>query len=173
MGYGVRPEHLVLRHKASGKIASRKDQKAKALIMEAQRLIDDGLGGGITSLLVPKSAKDKAEIAKMGEIYAVSRVGARRGNKSGTSDRKLLKTAVKNDVLIAKLAVLFGAFVGKKPGPHAIAAKAFTRWLKVELTKKNSAAYQIALTDGHILFDVDRGDRWWADAFSQRRKTQS
>ena len=121
MGYGVRPEHLVLRHKASGKIASRKDQKAKALIMEAQRLIDDGLGGGITSLLVPKSAKDKAEIAKMGKIYAVSRVGARRGDKSGTSDRKLLKTAVfqpiklRNVKALASSSCLAGVSVGALP----------------------------------------------------------
>ena len=55
-------QRLVLRSKSTGKIASRKDQGQKALAIEAQRLTNEGFSGGITSLLLPKSAKEKAEI---------------------------------------------------------------------------------------------------------------
>jgi len=166
-------QHLVLRNRVSGKIASRKDQRRIALILEVERLAAGGKGGGITSLLLPNSPKEKAELAKIRRIYTACRVKARPGSKSKTSDRNALHLAVNDDSLIAKFAVLFGKHIGDKPGPQMTSVKAFTRWLKKELKNTNSIAYKAALKLAPVLLEVDRNDRWWESAFAERRKTQS
>jgi hypothetical protein len=169
----MRDEKLVLRHKASGKIASRKDQEYKALTLHAQQLTASGRGGGIISLGLPTSVKDQNEMVQIAKTYSVSRVTARAGNNSETSDKKQLKAALANDELIAKLAVLYGKHIGEKPGPHTISSKAFTGWLKKELTNNKSIAYKTALKLAPVLLEVERNDRWWESAFAERRKTQS
>ena len=166
-------QRLVLRNRVSGKIASRKDQRRIALILEVERLAAGGKGGGITSLLLPNSPKEKAELAKIRRIYTACRVKARPGSKSKTSDRNALHLAVNDDSLIAKFAVLFGKHIGDKPGPQMTSVKAFTRWLKKELKNTNSIAYKTALKLAPVLLEVDRNDRWWESAFAERRKTQS
>jgi hypothetical protein len=166
-------QRLVLRSKSTGKIASRKDQGKKALVIEAQRLTNQGLSGGITSLLLPQSAKEKAEIAAIKEKYEVDKVKTRRGEQTGKGDKAKLTKALKDDDLICKLAVLYGNSIGNIQAPHLTSAKAFNRWLKDELARKNSTVYAIVLERAPILLNVERSDRWWADAFAQRRKTQS
>ena len=166
-------QRLVLKSKKTGKIASRKDQGQKALAIEAQRLTNEGLSGGITSLLLPKSAKEKAEIEALKEKYKVDKVITRRGEQSLKSDKTSLAKALKDDDLIGKLAVLYGNYIGNSEAPHLTSAKAFSRWLKGELAHKKSNVYSIVLNKAPILLEVERGDRWWADAFAQRRKTQS
>jgi hypothetical protein len=166
-------QRLVLRSKSTGKIASRKDQGQKALVLEAQRLTNQGLSGGITSLLLPQSPSEVAEIADIGAIYDVDKVKTRRGKNSIKSDKAELAKVLKDDDLVMKLAVLFGNFIGDGKGPHLTSAKAFSRWLKRELARKNSAVYAVVLERAPIFLNVERSDRWWADAFAQRRKTQS
>ena len=166
-------QRLVLRNKASGKIASRKDQRRIALILEVERLAAGGQGGGITSLLLPNSPEEKAGLAKIRKIYTVCRVKTRPGTKSRMSDRNALHLAVNNDFLIAKLAVLFGEYIGNKPGPQMKSVKAFTRWLKNELKNTKGIAYKTALKLAPVLLEVERSDRWWESAFAERRKTQS
>lgn len=166
-------QRLVLRNKASGKIASRKDQRRIALILEAERLAAGGQGGGITSLLLPNSPREKAGLAKIRKIYTVCRVKTRPGSKSRMGDRNTLHSAVNDDFLIAKLAVLFGEHIGDKPGPQMTSVKAFTRWLKKELKNTKSIAYKTALKLAPVLLEVERSDRWWESAFAERRKTQS
>jgi hypothetical protein len=169
----MKVKHFVLRHKSSGKIASRLDQRSKALILEAQRLTDDSLGGGITSLLLPTSVEKKNEIVKIGKIYTSCLVSSRPGAKSGKSDRKALKAALANDHLIAKLVVLYAKYIGGKPAAQTISSKAFTGWFKKELNKTKSNVYQTVLTLAPVLLEVERNDRWWGIAFAKRRKTQS
>lgn len=166
-------QRLVLKSKKTGKIASRKDQGQKALAIEAQRLTNEGLSGGITSLLLPKSAKEKAGIEAIKEKYKVDKVITRTGEQSLKSDKTSLAKALKDDDLIGKLAVLYGNYIGNSEAPHLTSAKAFSRWLKGELAHKKSNVYSIVLNKAPILLEVERGDRWWADAFAQRRKTQS
>ena len=166
-------QSLVLRHKTSGKIASRRDQRMKALVLEAQCLNDVGLGAGITSLLLPTSPQDKVEMSKIGEIYEVSRVKTRSGKQSKTTVKKSLQTAIADDELIANLALLYEGYIGEKLGPHTISAKAFTRWLKKQLKDTGSKAYGTVLESAPILLEGEYGDRWWADTFGARKKTQS
>jgi hypothetical protein len=71
------------------------------------------------------------------------------------------------------LAVLYDKSIENSQAPNLTSAKAITRWLKRELIRKNSAAYSVVLHKAPILLDVERSDRWWADAFAQRKKTQS
>ena len=161
---------LVLRHRVSGKIASRKDQGSKALILEAQRFTNKGLGGGIASLLVPSTTKEKNDLAKIRAIYKVSRVKTRPGKKSGTSDRKALSKFFSNDDLICKLVVEFAGFFQNKRYPHARSIKAFTVWLERELTKTKSRVFELVSERAPVLLEVKRSERWWADAFAQRKK---
>ena len=166
-------ERLVLKSKATGKIASRADQGKKAITLKAVELTTGCKAMGIPSLLVPQTSKEKAEIAAIGNKYDASFVKVRAGKKSGTSDKKMLLEASKNDNLFAKLAVHFEKFVGDNPKAHALSAKAFSRWLKTELSKKDSTVYLIAIKHAPVLLEVKRNDRWWADAYAKRRKSQS
>ena len=169
----MKNEKLVLRNKATGKIASRRDQESKALSLHAQQLTASGQGGGIVALMLPTSVKDKNEMVRIGETYSVSRVKARPGNNAETSDKKQLQAAMTNDELIAKLAELYRKHRGEKPGPHTISSKAFTGWFKKELKNTESIAYKTALKLAPVLLEVERNDRWWEAAFAERRKTQS
>jgi hypothetical protein len=99
-------------------------------------------------------------------------VKVRSGKKSGASDKKRLQAALEDDDFIGKLAVHFGKFVGNIPSPHAISAKAFSRWLKNELTNKNSIIYQITFKQAPVLLEIERSDRWWADAFAKRKNAE-
>ena len=169
----MKDEKLVLRNKATGKIASRKDHESKALTLHAQQLTASGQGGGIVALRLPTSVQDKNEMMRIGETYSVSHVRARPGDKAGTSDKKALQVALKNDDLIAKLVALYEQHIGDKPGPHTISSKGFTGWLKKELKTTNSIAHQTVLELAPVLLEVERSDRWWEFAFAERRKTQS
>ena len=163
----------MLRHKASKKIASRRNQSSEAMTLEAQRLTDDGVGCGITSLLLPTSLKGEVAIAKIGEIYTADRVKARPGGKSGNSDQKRLKAALGNDELFAKLVCLYLKDIGSDPGPQTKSVKAFTRWIKAELQRQSSPAHRVVRSLAPVLLEAGRGDRWWESAISERRKTQS
>ena len=166
-------KRLVLISKSSGKIASRKDQAEKAIVLKAVQLSYGAQAGGIPAMLLPRSQKEQDEITSMGAIYDVSVVKTRPGKKSGTSDRKALREALKNDDLICQLAVQFGKYVGNKSLPHSTSKKAFIHWLNVELKDKTSSIYQIVSKQAPVLLEVEPNDRWWADAFAERRKTQS
>ncbi len=166
-------QRLVLKSKATGKIASRKDQGKKAITLKAVELTTSGKAIGIPSLLVPQSSNEKAEIEAIGNKYDACFVKARTGKKNGTSDKKKLQAALKDDDFIGKLAVHFGKHVGNTPSPHAISAKSFSRWLKDELSNKNSIIYRITFQQAPVFLEIERSNRWWADALSERRKTQS
>jgi hypothetical protein len=169
----LKGEHLVLRNKASKKIASRRNQSHEAMTLEAQRLTADGVGGGITSLLLPTSLKGEVALAKIAEIYTADRVKARPGGKSGQVDRKRLKAAMANDELFAKLISLYSEYIGSEPGPQTKSVKAFTGWLKGVFKRPGSPAYKVVFRIAPVLLEVERGDPWWGSAIAQRRKTQS
>jgi hypothetical protein len=165
-------ERLVLKSKATGKIASRADQGKKAITLKAVKLTTGCKAMGIPFLLVPQSSREKAEIAAIGNKYDACFVKVRAGKKSGINDKKKLQASLKDDDFIGKLAVHFGRYVGDTPSPHAISAKSFSRWLKNELTNKNSIIYQITFKQAPVLLEVERSDRWWADAFAKRKNAE-
>ena len=160
----------MLRHKTSRKIASRPKQRAEAMTLEAQRLNDNGIGGGIVTLLLPTSPEEEVSVAKIAGIYTAERVMARPGAKSGTSDRKKLKTAIGNDELFTKLVCLYSEYKEDESGPQTNSVKAFTRWLKAGLQCPGSPAYQVVRSLAPVLLGVELGDRWWTSAIAGRRK---
>ena len=170
-------QHLVLKRKANGKIASRKDQLQKAAQLKAVQLTDDGHGGGIVSLLLPKSAKESNQIASIGEIYNASTVAGRNGQKTKAKGKRTvqqeLDEAIQNHNLFASLAVLYEAHIGPDPGPHQTGGREIAGWIRGELAKNNSPTFLAVGRLAPILLEVDRSLRWWTDAFTQRRKTQS
>ena len=157
----------MLRHKTSRKIASRPKQRTEAMTLEAQRLVGNGTGGGIASLLLPTSPEEEVSVAKIAGIYTADRVKARPGAKS---DRKKLKVAMENDELFAKLDCLYSEYKGDEPGPYTKSVRAFTRWLKTGLQYPGSPAYRVILKLAPVLLEVELGDRWWASAIAGRRK---
>lgn len=165
--------HFVLRHKASKKIASRKDQSRKAIQLKALELAESCRGGGIVALLLPKTEGEYAEIETIRNIYKVDRVKARSDRKTGRTDRQLLLAAVENNDLMCRLAIQYDAHLGNKPGPHSTSAKAFVHWLVKGLANKMSPAYRIVSSTAPILLNVNRNARWWVDALKHRRKMQS
>lgn len=174
----VANEHLVLRHKVTGKIASRKDQQVKAISLEAVHLTGRNRGGAIVSLLLPKSPKDAETIATIEKVYDPARVKERSGN----STRKKIKltaldavqAVLKNENFWCALAIEYEISLGTNLRPHATSAKAIACWLQKELKKKNSPTAQAAKKHGgSMLLEIERSLRWWTDAIAERRKTQS
>jgi hypothetical protein len=155
-------QRLVLKSKKTGKIASRKDQGQKALTIKAQQLFNQGFSGGITDSLLPQSLEEQAEIQAINDLYQIDKVKTRRGRQSRQSDKARLAKALQNDCLIIKLLEMYFK--------HITSVKAFIRWLKGEITRKNSAAFTLISIEEPILLNVERGYRWWADAFAQRKK---
>jgi len=128
------------------------------------------MGGGIAELLLPKSPQGHDELTQIGETYVVCRVKNRPGHKSGQSDRKALKVALSDDELFAILVVNYGKYIGNKPDPQRVSAKAFTGWLKRELKNPASRAYKAIRALAPVLLELKRGDRWWESAIAERRK---
>lgn len=171
---GVRVnEQLALRHKISGKIASRKDQGRVAIQLEALRLEGGAKGGGIVSFLLPRSLPDRATVKAVERLYEVSRVATRPGKPGYTTVKKSIQLALANDDFMTRLAVAFTSYVGTKAGPHSTSALAFANWLKRELSNKRSSTYKMVSSAAPTLLECERGARWWIDALNQRRKTQS
>jgi hypothetical protein len=137
------------------------------MTLEAQRLDDNGIGGGIAALLLPTSPDDAVSVARIAGIYTAERVKARPGAKS---DRKKLKAAMENDELFAKLDCLYSEYIGDEPGPYTKSVKAFTRWLKAGLQYRGSPSYRVILNLAPVLLEVELGDRWWTSAIAGRRK---
>ena len=101
-------ERLVLKSKATNKIASREDQGKKAITLKAVELTTDGKAMGIPALLVPQSSNKKAEIAAIGEKYDACFVKVRAGKKSGSSDKKNCKMHSKMTTSLENLRFISG-----------------------------------------------------------------
>lgn len=172
-GGALEARHLVLKHLKTGKVASRPDQLQRAIELEAVQLTESGAGGGIVTLLLPKSAEAFAKIDGIREVYEVVRVKSRTGKPDEQTVRQMVRAGVQNDALMVTLCALFAAQVGDTPGPQATSIKAFTHWLNIQLKNKKSRAYNTMAKMAPELLADQRSDRWWADAIARRKKTQS
>ena len=101
-------ERLVLKSKATGKIASRADQGKKAITLKAVELTTGCKVMGIPSLLVPQTSKEKAEIAAIGNKYDACFVKVRAGKKSGASDKKSCKLHSRMTISLENLRFILG-----------------------------------------------------------------
>ena len=158
--------HFVLRHKKSGKISSNKNQGEIAIKLEAMRLTNKGLGGGIISALMPKSLEELTSLKKTASIYKVEEVTPRKSN----TDRKALIEAIASDELIAKLSVLFGQAKGDRPSAHSTSVQAFVYWLRDQIKDNTSRSYKIIKQMAPIFLNAKFGDRWFIDAIGNRKK---
>jgi hypothetical protein len=171
----VNDEHWVLKHRSSGKLASRPNQAHLAIQLEALRLMDCGMGGGIVTLTLPTSAIEEAKLTGIKNTYRVERVKPRNGKAGGVQPWRNTRDAVTSSGLLLELAPIFARHVSRHPGPHQASVKAFTRWLTSSLTNNGSDAYQVAnrLVPSQLSGLCNRTERWWADTITQGRKTQS
>jgi glutaredoxin len=155
--------HLVLRSKKNGKVASRTDQNMIALRLKAIQLSASGRGGGIVSLLLPGSKRDKEVLEKASSRYEVVEV-----RKRSTQERQRIRSEIEgNNFLIVALANLYLKSINQSP--YKILLRDFARWICTELANHNSDACELVFSVCPALADR-QSPSWWEKQFAQRRK---
>lgn len=155
--------HLVLRSKKTGKVASRTDQNMVALRLKAIQLSASGRGGGIVSLLLPRSDRDKKALEKASMRYEVVEV-----RKRSTQERQRVRSEIGgNDFLVAALADLYIRSI--KQSPYKIFLRDFARWICTEMANHKSDACELVFSVCPALADR-QSPSWWEKKIAQRRK---
>ena len=155
--------HLVLRSKKTGKVASRTDQNMIALRLKAIQLTASGRGGGIVSLLLPGSERDKKALEKASLRYEVVEVRMR-----PNQERQRVRSEIEeNDFLIEALEDLYLKSINQIP--HKILLRDFAKWICTEMANHKSDACQLVFSVCPALPDRQKPS-WWEKQIAQRRK---
>ncbi len=166
----ARSFHFVLINNTSGNHASRPDRTRLAMLLRANELQRMGQAGGIVDILTEQAAKESQTLVDIIGKYRIEQVFARNGRNGHLPARLTARRAVLDDEIVCKLAVLFEAH-GEPPfSPHCRSAKAFIGWLQAQMADRLSMTYAILTRSAPDLLAAPRGDRWWSDQISQRRK---
>lgn len=170
-------ERLTLRNRKSGKQISSVPRLEISIGVATQQARDTGFGGGVVSLMAYPTGETKREIEEKSRNYEAVLVEARSEGGVKLAERAQVRCALESDELIVKLAEAFRLHTEKKhPStmqPHALSVEQFVRWVKAERQRTGSDVFRIMKRLAPELLEVDRGDRWWADQITKRRKTQS
>jgi len=156
-------KHLILVG-PNGKQAGRKDQKKIALQMASLTLISEGMGGGISSLLLPQTLcqlKNTEKLFRRG--YTVKEVLLRRHG------RVKVREAV-TDELLATLAVRFFAERGQSKRAMSAVVREFSNWIcsKLNHSKPNEITHIVARA--HPELPERKSPEWWKKQIAQRKK---
>lgn len=170
-------ERLTLKNKKSGKQISSVHHLEISIGVATQQAREKGCGGGVVSLITYPTGETKREIEEKSRNYEAVLVEARGGGGVKVAERSRVRSALESDELIVQLAEKFRLHIDKKYSstrqPHALSVEQFVRWVNAERQQTGSGVFQIMKRLAPDLLDVDRGDRWWADQITKRRKTQS
>jgi|GEM_PF-3407127 len=165
-------QNLVLKHKKSGKRSSAPDQLNLAATLLAVEMTATGKGGGISSLLLPKTPAEQSKIRSVAEIYKPQYVKARPGKHLPAKNvRERLRDYIKDDGLVCSLAILFER--SDRPSTsiaHQFSVKAFKHWFDKEITIAGSPIKTLLRQRAPLLLESPRGVVWWQLAFSERKK---
>lgn len=156
-------QHLVLRSKVTGKIASRKDQEMIALRLKAIQLSASGRDGGVLSLLLPQTKREATELQRASLRYDVVEV-----RKRSTGERERVREALeKNDALMVGLAELYLRAI--KHSAYKILVSKFAIWVCAELEIHNSDVSKLVFSNCPALADR-HSPSWWEKQIAQRRR---
>jgi len=156
-------QHFVLRSRATGKIASRKDQEMIALRLKAIQLSTSGGGGGVLSLLLPKTKREATELQRASLRYEVSEV-----RKRSTGERQRVREALeKNDALMVGLTELYLRAI--KNSAYKILVSKFAVWVCAELENHNSDVSKLVFSNCPALADR-HSPSWWEKQIALKRK---
>ena len=151
-----------------GKQAGRKDQHKIALQLAAVELTKKGLGGGIISGLLPRSAREKRVLKGLVRRgYKVKEVTKR------STFRGDVRDAVLNDVMVAQLAVRYELARGHSRRAMSAVNQDFSKWVCEKLSEPNpNEIKRIVGAANPELLNMTRPD-WWKKQLTQRVKTKS
>lgn len=157
------PKHLVLVG-PNGKQAGRKDQARIAHQMLSVELNSSGKGGGITKLLLPRTAVEYRKLEKLKRRgYTVKKVAIRSHHRNNIRD------AV-TDALLVNLAEKFLSEKGKSPRAMAAIVREFSNWISDKLKDHQAIEVRSIVAMAHRdLVDRTSAD-WWRKRIAQRKK---
>ena len=166
---------LVLIHRKSDKQSSARDQLNLAAILLAVQLEATGEGGGISSLLIPKTPAAKSKISSVAAIYRPQYVKSRNGKdpKLKKNVRAQLRDYINDDNLVCCLALLFEKSNRSSTSTaHQFSVKAFKRWFDKQITIAGSPIKALLRQRAPLLLESPRGLIWWRLAISARKKSR-
>lgn len=147
-----------------GKLAGRKDQAQIALQIYCDELNSGGLGGGISTLLLPKTTVQRKNIEKLlGRGYTVKEVRVRR------HDRVNVRKAV-TDELFARLAVRFAAEKGHSKRAMSAVVREFSNWISNKLSDPKPNEIILLVAKAHPELPNRKSAEWWKQQIAQRKK---
>lgn len=158
-----KPKHLVLIG-PNGKQAGRKDQAQIAHQILSVELNSSGRGGGITKLLLPRSALEYKKLEKLQlRGYTVKKVEIRKHRRTN------IREAV-TDSLLVHLAEKFLSEKGSSPCAMSAIVREFSNWISNKLKDHHATEIRSVVAKAHPdLVDRTSAD-WWRKRIAQRKK---
>jgi hypothetical protein len=145
--------------KKGAKVANGADVHKRALVRRADMLHRQGLGGGIVSLLLPKTDKAQKRLQRDRDLYQLRRVRPRSiGERGRARDPQMIQ------------AFLLGCLLLKVDLGPAWSAEQFLKWVNAGLENRTSLIYQLAARDFPLLLEHPRSLRWWRNRVTELRK---
>lgn len=135
--------------KLGGTVVSDRKVQLRALRWVADDLTQQGLGGGIVDLLLPKSAEQWRQLARDRNRYTLERVRKRNGGR-----RKALRAQAVSPLLLVQLIALC-------PAQPKWKKKQFVEWLVGEIEIRDSAVRTLIASQAPDLLMAKRGSGWW------------
>jgi hypothetical protein len=146
-----------------GKQAGRTDQREIARQIAAIELTKKGRGGGILSLLLPKSPREKRILRDLvSRGYKVKKILTR------TSYRKDVRQAIRNDEIIAQLAVHYDLERRNSTEATSAVIPDFSEWVCQKLSDTSPNEIKRIVGSAHDeLLNMKQSD-WWKKQLKQR-----
>lgn len=157
-------EHFVLLG-PKGKQPGLKNQHRVALELKAIEITQAGLGGGIISLLMPRSKKHADKLREyVDRGYTVGKVPIR------NNSRRDVRKAVASDKLIATLLAQFDN--EKKLAKNKISApvREFSLWVCEKLSDHKPNQVRRLITAAHPDLAERTSPDWWQKQIARRKK---
>ena len=157
-------EHLVLIG-PGGKRAGHTNQFLLACQLRAVQLTAAGQGGGIVSLLLPKTVSEKTKLQNLANRGYKAKTVAIRSNS-----RKEVRDAIMSDELMVALAELFLNEKGSSHKAMSALVREFSDWVCKKLRDHRTNQVQRIVKRAHPeLLDRTSPD-WWKKRIAQRKK---
>ena len=145
--------------KKGAKVASGTDVHTRALVRRAEMLERQGFGGGIVSLLLPKTETGRRRLSHDRDLYQLRRVRPRStGERGRARDPQLI-----GDFLFACL------MLKESPNP-AWTSEQFLIWVIEALRDQTSPIYKLAKANFSLLVEHPRSLRWWQHRLTELRR---
>jgi hypothetical protein len=146
--------------KKNGRVVSGTDVHRRALACRAAMLHEQGRGGGIIALLLPKTEKERIRLDRDRRQYQLALVSARNtGERGKARDLELIAA-----FLAAALAQRHNSL------NPAWKVQDVLGWIVQELKDRESPIYRLAFKQHRIVLEKEPSLRWWQRRVAELRK---